>query len=70
MPDWTPLRSNKDYIVLRNVDVIIGWIVKIGDQWVARSADGTVRAEFDDLDEAKNFLTVMVSAGVNDESNL
>lgn len=67
MSDWTPLRSNKDYIVLRNVDVIRGWIVKIGDQWIARSADGTVRAEFDTIDEAKNFLTVMVSTGESNE---
>lgn len=64
---WTTLSSNKDYQVLRNVDVVIGWVVLIEDQWVARSADGTVRADFDTIEEAKDFLTTIVHLGERDE---
>ena len=63
---WDRLRSNEDYQVLRNADVISGWVVKIDGQWVARSASGTVRADFETIDEAKDFLTTMITAGANE----
>lgn len=63
---WDRLRSNEDYQVLRNADVISGWVVKIDGQWVARSASGTVRADFETIDEAKDFLTTMINAGANE----
>lgn len=63
---WDRLRSNEDYQVLRNADVISGWVVKIDGQWVARSASGTVRADFETIDEAKDFLTTMINLGANE----
>jgi len=63
---WDRLRSNEDYQVLRNADVISGWVVKIDGQWVARSASGTVRADFETIDEAKDFLITMINAGANE----
>ena len=64
---WTALSSNEDYQVLRNVDVVVGWVVKIDGQWVARSASGTVRADFDTIEEAKDFLTTIIHLGEHDE---
>ena len=64
--EWDRLRSNEDYQVLRNADVISGWVVKIDGQWVARSASGTVRADFETIDEAKDFLITMINAGANE----
>jgi hypothetical protein len=63
---WDRLRSNEDYQVLRNADVISGWVVKIDGQWVARSASGTVRADFETIDEAKDFLITMINSGANE----
>ena len=39
-----------------------GWVVRIGDKWVARTASG-LREDFDSKDEALSFLTLLVSAG-------
>jgi hypothetical protein len=63
---WDRLRSNEDYQVLRNADVISGWVVKIDGQWVARSVSGTVRADFETINEAKDFLITMITAGANE----
>jgi hypothetical protein len=69
---WDRLRSNEDYQVLRNAglvpeqDAVVGWVVKIDGQWVARSASGTVRADFETIDEAKDFLITMINAGANE----
>jgi len=63
---WDRLRSNEDYQVLWHVGVISGWVVKIDGQWVARSASGTVRADFETIDEAKDFLITMINAGANE----
>ena len=69
---WDRLRSNEDYQVLRNAglvpeqDAVVGWVVKIDGQWVARSVSGTVRADFETIDEAKDFLITMINAGANE----
>ena len=65
---WTALSSNEDYQVLRNVDVVVGWVVKIDGQWIARTADASVRAaDFDTIEDAKNFLTTIIHLGERDE---
>jgi hypothetical protein len=69
---WDRLRSNEDYQVLRHAgrvdeeDVVVGWVVKIDGEWVARSASGTVRADFETIDEAKDFLITMINSGANE----
>lgn len=65
---WTALSSNEDYQVLRNADVVVGWVVKIDGQWVARTADASVRAaDFDTIEDAKDFLTTIIHLGERDE---
>jgi hypothetical protein len=39
-----------------------GWVVKIDGKWVARNESATIRAEFDTIDEAKDFLKTMLGA--------
>jgi hypothetical protein len=69
---WDTMVSNEDYQVLRNAglvaeqDVVVGWVVKIDGQWVARSASGTVRADFETIDEAKDFLITMINSGAKE----
>jgi hypothetical protein len=58
--------SNEDYQVLRHAYVVVGWVVKIDGEWVARNASGTVRADFETIDEAKDFLITMINAGANE----
>ena len=67
---WGRLHGNEYYKTLHRGGTVIGWVVKIDDKWIARNAQGTVRADFDTMDEAQQFLTVMVSAGEKDESDL
>lgn len=67
---WGKMHSNECYRTLHRADVVVGWVVMINDAWIARSADGSIRAAFDTMDEAQQFLTVMVSAGESDESDM
>lgn len=65
---WDHLKSNKDYQVLRTGNVVVGWVVQIDDKWVARTADASVRAaDFDTIEEAKDFLTTIIHLGEHDE---
>lgn len=64
---WGKLHSNEHYKTLHRSNEVIGWVVKIDNKWIARKADGTVRAEFDTMKEAQKFLTLMVSAGESNE---
>lgn len=64
------MHSHEYYKTLHRGPHVVGWVVMIDDKWIARSADGSIRADFDTMDEAQQFLTVMVSAGESDESNL
>jgi len=63
---WGTMVSNEDYQVLRHAYVVVGWVVKIDGEWVARNASGTVRADFETIDEAKDFLITMINAGANE----
>ena len=65
---WGRLHSNEYYRTLHRGGTVVGWVVMIDDKWIARSADGSIRADFDTMEEAQQFLTVMVSAseGEND----
>lgn len=64
---WGRLHSNENYRTLHRGSEVIGWVVMINLKWIARTADGTVRAEFDTMEEAQQFLTLMVSAGESNE---
>jgi hypothetical protein len=59
---WDRLKSNEDYQVLRRENTVLGWVVKIDGRWIARREDGTVRADFDTIEEARDFLQTIVGA--------
>ena len=67
---WGRLHGNDNYKTLHRAGEVVGWVVKIDDRWIARNAQGTVRADFDTMEEAQQFLTLMVSAGENHESDM
>ena len=60
-PYWTQLSSHNEYEVLMD-ERVRGWVVKIDSKWVARDESATIRAEFDTIDEAKDFLKTMLGA--------
>ena len=60
-PYWTKLNSQPNYEVLMDGRVR-GWVVKIDGKWVARDESATIRAEFDTLEEGKDFLKTMLGA--------
>ena len=64
---WGRLHGNDNYKTLHRGGTVIGWVVMIDDKWIARNPQGTVRADFDTMEEAQQFLTVMVSAGDSNE---
>ena len=66
------MHKHEYYKTLHRGPHVVGWVVMIDDKWIARLADGSVRAEFDTMEEAQQFLTVIVSAntGENDESDM
>lgn len=63
---WSPLNSNDHYMTVTRRDVLLGWVVKISGVWIARNPKGTISVPFDTLEEAKQFLTVMVSGDSNE----
>lgn len=64
---WGRMHSTEHYKTLHRGNAVIGWVVMINLKWIARTTDGTIRAEFDTMKEAQQFLTLMVSAGENHE---
>lgn len=65
---WVSMSSeNAEDEVLMKRGRIAAWVVHIKEsrsgEWVARSADASIRVEFDTRDEAKDFLTTMINAG-------
>lgn len=64
---WSRLNSNEHYKTLTWGNRLFGWVVLIDGAWIARTVDGSVRADFDTMEEAQQFLTTIVSAGENDE---
>ena len=67
---WGTMHKHDYYKTLHRADVVVGWVVLLDNRWIARTSDGSVRADFDTMDEAQQFLTTMVSAGAHDESNM
>lgn len=64
---WGKMHKHEYYQTLHRDGEVVGWIVFLDKRWIARTADGSVRADFDTADEAKQFLTVVVSAGESNE---
>lgn len=65
---WSPLNSNVYYkTLIDRYGTLRGWVVLIDGKWIARTPDATIRADFDTMDEAQQFLTIMVSAGESNE---
>ena len=60
-PYWAKLDSNPEYEVLMDKRVR-GWVVKIDGKWIARDESATIRAEFDTIEEGKDFLKTMLGA--------
>ena len=58
---WERLHSDANYEVFMD-STVHAWVVKIDDTWVARTADSIIRAEFDTIDEAKDFIQTMLGA--------
>jgi len=64
---WDRMHKHEYYQTLHLGPNVVGWIVKLDGRWIARLADGSVRAEFDTMEEAQQFLTVIASAGESNE---
>lgn len=59
---WGRLHSQENSIVAQEGGKVHGWVVLINGVWIARSADGTIRAPFDTMQEAQDFLTTILNA--------
>ena len=59
---WGTMHKHEYYQTLHRGWQVVGWVVFLEQRWIARTADGSVRADFDTADEAKQFLIVIVSA--------
>lgn len=58
---WAKLSTNVNYEVYLDFTVH-AWVVKIDDKWIARTADNAIRAEFDTIEEGKDFIQTMLGA--------
>jgi hypothetical protein len=59
---WWSKFDSKANVIMQGTTRIRGWLLLLDSGvWVARSEDGTVRAEFDSIDEAKEFLWAIVN---------
>lgn len=54
---WNCMQGGE--ILIRGESSIAGWLLRVDDQWVARSEDGSVRVAFDTHDEAQDFLMLI-----------
>lgn len=59
---WGKLHSSENYKVAQEGGKVHGWLVLIDGTWIARTPDGTIRAEFDTMQEAQDFLTTILNA--------
>ena len=64
---WGRLHSNEYYRTLHRGGTVVGWVVMVDGEWIARTADGSVRVAFDTMEEAQQFLTVIVGSGESNE---
>ena len=58
---WWNAMDDTTLVIMRGVSHIKGWLLILDGKYIARSEDGTVRAEFDNIDEAKDFLWAIVN---------
>ena len=49
------------FVIMQGVSHIRGWVLSLDGKHIARNENGVVRAEFDDLGEAKDFLWAIVN---------
>jgi hypothetical protein len=49
------------HVIMQGRSRIRGWLLRLDGVWIARSEDGSVRAEFDTIEEAKEFLWAIVN---------
>ena len=70
---WWSAMDADTQVIMRGASHIKGWLLRLddpfggGELWVARSEDGSVRAEFDNINEAQDFLWAIVNMGANNE---
>ena len=58
---WWSAMDADTQVIMRGTSHIKGWLLRLDDDlWVARSEDGSVRAEFDNINEAQEFLWAIV----------
>ena len=57
---WDTIGSN-GHVVMQGSSRIRGWLLILDGKYIARSEDGSVRAEFDTLEEAQDFLWAIVN---------
>lgn len=60
--EWGKLHSSENYKVAQEGGRIHGWVVLIDGRWIARTPDGNVRADFDTMEEAQDFLSTILNA--------
>ncbi len=64
--EWGRLHSQENYKVAQagvaGLQKVVGWVVLIDGKWMARTADATIRAEFDTMQEAQDFLSLVLKA--------
>lgn len=60
--EWGRLNSLEHYKVAQRRGVVLGWVVLIDGKWIARTADANIRADFDTMAEAQDFLSTMLNA--------
>jgi hypothetical protein len=59
---WGKLHNLESCKVAQRRGVVLGWVVLIDDKWIARTADANTRANFDTMEEAQDFLTLVLNA--------
>lgn len=63
---WWSAMDADTQVIMRGASHIKGWLLRLdhpeggGGLWVARSEDGSVRVEFNNIEEAKDFLWAIV----------
>ena len=59
--EWGRLHSQENYKVAQYRGKVLGWVVLINDRWLARNESASIRADFDTMEEAQDFLTTILN---------
>lgn len=59
--EWSRLHS-QNYKVAQEGRRVRGWVVLIDGKWIARNETGTIRVDFDTMEEAQDFLSLLLKA--------